>query len=34
LRFQVRDPAGLVLDIVEQVEPEAGYWDRYGVAVA
>jgi len=32
LRFQVRDPAGLVLDIVEQVEPEAGFWDRYGVA--
>jgi hypothetical protein len=25
----VRDPSGLVLDIVEQVEPEAGYWDRH-----
>ena len=34
LRFQVRDPAGLVLDIVEQVEPAAGFWDRYGVAAA
>jgi uncharacterized glyoxalase superfamily protein PhnB len=33
-RFQVRDPSGLVLDIVEQVEPEAGFWDRYGAAVA
>lgn len=28
-RFQVIDPAGLVLDIVEQVEPAAGYWARY-----
>lgn len=34
LRFQVRDPSGLVLDIVEQVEPDAGFWDRYGVAAA
>ena len=34
LRFQVRDPAGLVLDIVEQVDPEAGFWDRYGVTGA
>ena len=31
LRFQVRDPAGLVLDIVEQVEPAPGYWARHGV---
>jgi uncharacterized glyoxalase superfamily protein PhnB len=30
-RFQVRDPAGLVLDIVEQVEPDDGFWARYGV---
>jgi uncharacterized glyoxalase superfamily protein PhnB len=29
LRFQVRDPAGMVLDIVEQVEPDAGFWDPY-----
>lgn len=28
-RFQVIDPAGLVLDVVEQVEPEAGFWARY-----
>jgi catechol 2,3-dioxygenase-like lactoylglutathione lyase family enzyme len=34
LRFQVRDPSGLALDIVEQVEPEAGFWARYGVAQA
>ena len=34
LRCQVRDPSGLVLDIVEQVEPDAGYWDRYAVAAA
>ena len=33
-RFQVRDPAGLVLDIVEQVAPEDGFWERYGVAAA
>jgi catechol 2,3-dioxygenase-like lactoylglutathione lyase family enzyme len=28
-RFGFRDPAGLWIDIVEQVEPEAGYWARY-----
>jgi uncharacterized glyoxalase superfamily protein PhnB len=28
-RFGVIDPNGIYLDIVEQVEPEAGYWDKY-----
>jgi len=29
VRFQVQAPSGLVLDIVEQAEPAAGFWDRY-----
>ena len=29
VRFQVRSPSGLVLDIVEQAEPAAGFWDPY-----
>lgn len=29
LRFQVRSPSGLVLDIVEQSEPAAGFWEPY-----
>jgi uncharacterized glyoxalase superfamily protein PhnB len=28
-RFAVRDPAGIWVDIVEQIEPEAGFWDPY-----
>jgi catechol 2,3-dioxygenase-like lactoylglutathione lyase family enzyme len=28
-RFGFFDPSGLWVDIVEQVEPQAGYWDRY-----
>lgn len=28
-RFGVLDPAGLWIDIVQQTEPAAGYWDRY-----
>ncbi|MCG8393589.1 MAG: VOC family protein [Pseudomonadales bacterium] len=28
-RFGLRDPAGVWIDVVEQVEPEAGYWDQY-----
>jgi catechol 2,3-dioxygenase-like lactoylglutathione lyase family enzyme len=28
-RFGFFDPSGLWVDIVEQIEPEAGYWDRY-----
>ena len=29
IRFQVRDPSGLLLDIVEQAEPAEGFWDAY-----
>ncbi len=29
LRFGFFDPSGLWVDVVEQVEPQAGYWDRY-----
>lgn len=29
VRFECVDPAGLVLDICEQVEPQANYWERY-----
>jgi catechol 2,3-dioxygenase-like lactoylglutathione lyase family enzyme len=28
-RFGFRDPAGLWVDVVEQIEPTAGFWDRY-----
>lgn len=28
-RFAVVDPAGVWLDIVEQIEPEPGWWDQY-----
>lgn len=28
-RFACKDPSGLMLDICEQVEPAAGFWDRY-----
>jgi len=28
-RFMVRDPAGVLIDVVEQTVPAAGYWDRY-----
>jgi catechol 2,3-dioxygenase-like lactoylglutathione lyase family enzyme len=30
-RFGFRDPAGLWVDVVEQTEPQAGYWERYAV---
>jgi catechol 2,3-dioxygenase-like lactoylglutathione lyase family enzyme len=30
-RFGLFDPAGVWLDIVEQIEPEKGWWDRYTV---
>lgn len=29
LRFGLKDPAGVWVDVVEQIEPEPGYWDRY-----
>lgn len=28
-RFMIRDPAGVLVDIVEQIEPSEGYWARY-----
>ncbi len=28
-RFMTRDPAGVLVDIVEQIEPAEGYWDQY-----
>ncbi|MEX0838505.1 MAG: VOC family protein [Parvibaculum sp.] len=28
-RFGFHDPSGLWVDVVEQIEPEAGFWDRY-----
>lgn len=28
-RFGLRDPSGLWVDVVEQIEPQAGFWDRY-----
>ena len=30
-RFGFTDPSGLWVDIVEQIEPQAGFWDRYMV---
>lgn len=28
-RFGVVDPAGMWVDVVEQIEPAEGWWDRY-----
>ncbi len=28
-RFGLVDPAGMWIDVVEQIEPEAGWWDAY-----
>jgi catechol 2,3-dioxygenase-like lactoylglutathione lyase family enzyme len=28
-RFGFHDPSGLWIDILEQIEPAAGFWDRY-----
>ena len=28
-RFGFSDPSGLWVDVVEQIEPAAGYWERY-----
>lgn len=28
-RFGLRDPAGVWVDVVEQIEPALGFWDRY-----
>ena len=29
IRFGLTDPNGLYIDIVQQVDPAAGYWDQY-----
>ena len=31
LRFGMTDPNGLYIDIVEQIEPAPGYWEKYTV---
>jgi catechol 2,3-dioxygenase-like lactoylglutathione lyase family enzyme len=31
-RFGLFDPAGVWIDVVEQIEPVAGWWDKYLVA--
>lgn len=28
-RFGLHDPAGVWIDVIEQIEPAAGWWDRY-----
>lgn len=28
-RFMTRDPAGVRVDVVQQIAPQAGYWERY-----
>ncbi|CAG0930140.1 hypothetical protein TFLX_01617 [Thermoflexales bacterium] len=28
-RFGLHDPAGVWIDVVEQIEPAAGWWDKY-----
>lgn len=28
-RCMTRDPAGVLVDVVEQIEPAAGFWDQY-----
>lgn len=28
-RFMTRDPAGVMVDVVQQIEPKTGYWDQY-----
>jgi catechol 2,3-dioxygenase-like lactoylglutathione lyase family enzyme len=29
-RFMVQDPAGVLIDIVEQTEPAPGFWEQFG----
>lgn len=33
-RFMTRDPAGVLVDVVQQIEPEVGFWDRYAVGAS
>ncbi|MBI1186742.1 MAG: glyoxalase [Alphaproteobacteria bacterium] len=28
-RFMTRDPAGVLIDVVEQIAPAEGFWERY-----
>jgi predicted enzyme related to lactoylglutathione lyase len=28
-RFMTRDPSGIMIDVVEQIEPAPGFWDQY-----
>ncbi|EKF17490.1 VOC family protein [Nitratireductor pacificus] len=30
-RFMTRDPAGVLVDVVEQIQPAEGFWDQYMV---
>lgn len=30
-RFMIRDPAGVLIDVVEQTAPAPGFWERYTV---
>lgn len=30
-RFMTRDPAGTLVDVVQQIEPAPAYWDRFSV---
>jgi uncharacterized glyoxalase superfamily protein PhnB len=30
-RFAMRDPAGTWVDVVQQIEPAKGFWERYAV---
>lgn len=31
-RFTLRDPSGVIVDVVEQTRPEEGYWEKYMAA--
>lgn len=31
-RFMVRDPAGVLVDVVQQIDPAPGWWDRFPAA--
>ncbi|MET0389540.1 MAG: VOC family protein [Polyangiales bacterium] len=28
-RFMLRDPSGVLIDVVEQIEPAPGFWEKY-----
>lgn len=28
-RFMTRDPAGVLVDVVQQIDPQPGFWDQY-----